>query len=162
MARSSFARVAVAQRLGRLPDLPELNVAVFAFLVDFPWEILQAPFFEGMSTAPHWQATLSCTKAAFGDAGAMVIAYWIVAALNRSRGWILLPTLWGIGAFVIADVAINFTIERLATEKFGRWSYAESMPVMPFARIGLLPLLQWTLLTPLTAWFVRRQLSRPT
>jgi hypothetical protein len=30
-------------------ELPELNVAVFGFLLSFAWEILQHPFFRGMA-----------------------------------------------------------------------------------------------------------------
>lgn len=34
-------------------DLPELNIGIFAFLLSFPWEILQGPFFQGMTEARH-------------------------------------------------------------------------------------------------------------
>jgi hypothetical protein len=32
-------------------DLPELNIGIVAFLLSFPWEILQSPFFQGMTTS---------------------------------------------------------------------------------------------------------------
>lgn len=37
-------------------DLPEVNIAIFAFLLSFPWEMLQSPFFRGLAEAPHWEA----------------------------------------------------------------------------------------------------------
>jgi hypothetical protein len=30
-------------------DLPELNMGIFAFLLSFPWEILQSPFYQGFT-----------------------------------------------------------------------------------------------------------------
>jgi hypothetical protein len=32
---------------------PEFNLAVFALLLNFPWEILQAPLFTGMADSRH-------------------------------------------------------------------------------------------------------------
>ena len=47
--------------------LPEVNIAIFAFLLNFVWEFWQVPFFEGMPTAPHWEAIKFCTSATVGD-----------------------------------------------------------------------------------------------
>lgn len=33
---------------------PELHVALFAFLLNLPWEFLQVPLYVGMPTMPHW------------------------------------------------------------------------------------------------------------
>jgi hypothetical protein len=71
--------------------LPEVNVAIFAFLLNYPWELLQVPFFEGMATAPHWDAVKFRTGATLGDAGIALVGFWAVAAA-RSRAWILRPT----------------------------------------------------------------------
>ncbi len=37
----------------------------------------------------------------------------------------------------------------------GSWSYSEGMPIVPWLRAGLWPLLQMTLLPPLTFWIAR-------
>ena len=42
----------------------------------------------------------------------------------------------------------------------GRWSYTERMPVVPGLGAGLWPLLQMTLLPPLTFLFARRWAGR--
>ena len=34
----------------KLTSLPELNIAFFSFLLNFAWEVLQTPFFQGKST----------------------------------------------------------------------------------------------------------------
>ena len=50
-------------------------------------------------------------------------------------------------------------MEWLATGSLNRWAYADSMPIVPFLGIGLLPALQWLLLPPLVVWFTRRQIN---
>ncbi|MEW5926088.1 MAG: hypothetical protein AB1941_01245 [Gemmatimonadota bacterium] len=141
-----------------ITGLPEVNVAIFAFLLNFVWEFWQVPFFEGMAAAPHWDAVRLCTRATLGDAGIALVGFWAVAAA-RSRAWILRPT-WGeVAGFTAVGVAITFAVEWLATEVWGRWAYAESMPTLPLLGTGILPLLQWMVLPPLVVWFVHRQLT---
>jgi len=62
-------------------------------LVNLPWELLQVPLFDGMSRAPHWQATKVCSLAAVGDGALLVGAYWVTSALAHSRQWVLHPRL---------------------------------------------------------------------
>ena len=143
----------------RVADIAELNVVVFAVLLNFPWEFLQVPFYKGLASAPHWEETKSCAQAALGDAGVTLVAYWLVAIAVRSRQWILASGLRTVMSFIGADVVLNFGIEKLATGRLERWAYADSMPIVPFLGIGLLPLLQWVLLTLAVCWFVRRQLT---
>lgn len=139
----------------------ELNVFIFAVLLNFPWEFLQAPLFEGMAEAPHWRAVQRCAIATLGDGAIMLVAFWSVAAVGRTRQWLLRPTLLQILGFVGVGLVITILVERLATAGLWpmSWSYAEVMPVVPLLGAGLSPLLQWTVLPPLVVWFVRRQLS---
>jgi len=141
-------------------DLPEFNVLLFAFLLNYPWEFLQVPFFEGMPTAGHWDAILFCTRATGGDALIALSGYWVVAFFWRDRHWILQPVVRQIAAFIAVGIAITIVFEWHATEIAGRWTYAEHMPVVPLLGTGLLPLLQWPLLPPLIVWLVGRQISR--
>lgn len=143
----------------RLLDLPELNVAVFAFLLNFVWEFFQVPFFRGMAAAPHWEAAQVCIRATFGDAGITLVAFWAVALAARSRAWIVHATARQLLGFVAVGVAITIAFEWVATELLDRWTYAESMPTLPLIGTGLLPLAQWLVLPPLVVWFVRRQLT---
>jgi hypothetical protein len=145
--------------LRRVLDAPEANVTVFAFLLNYPWEFLQAPLFRGMATAPHWEAVKFCTGATLGDAVIVVVAFWGVAAAAGNRRWILVPSAAQIAGFVAIGLAITLVLERLATGPLGRWAYAEGMPVVPLLGVGLSPVLQWILLPPLEVWLVRRQLT---
>ena len=142
----------------RAVEAPVVNVAVFALLLNYPWEFLQVPLFRGMPEAPHWDAIKVCTRATLGDAVIAVVAFWGVAAVTGAR-WILRPSVGQIAGFVAIGVAITLVLEWLATWPLGRWAYAEAMPVLPLLGVGLTPVLQWILLPPLVAWFVRRQLT---
>ena len=145
-------------RLHRLLDTPELNVALFAFLLHLPWEFWQVPFFEGVAAAPYWPAVKVCTRAAAGDALIALLAFLVAAAAARSRSWILRPTWRSVCVYLATGLLVTAVIERLST-MWGRWTYGDAMPVVPVIDVGLLPLLQWTVLPPLIVWFVRRQLQ---
>lgn len=146
-------------RIQHLLNMPELNIVMFAFLLNFVWEFLQVPFFENMKDAPHWQAVKHCTVATIGDAAIMLIAYWCVAAFDRTRSWVLKPQPRQIAGIAVVGVVISILLEILNTKFWDRWEYSSAMPVIPLLEIGAVPLLQWIVLPPLTVWFVHRQLT---
>lgn len=96
-------------------EVPELNVALFAFLLNYPWEFLQVPFFRDMPTANHWDAIVFCPRAAAGDTLIALAGFWIVAVVWGSRDWILRPRLAHIAAFVLVGVLITVAFEWHAT-----------------------------------------------
>lgn len=149
-------------RRGRrgLLELPECNIVLFALLLNFPWEIYQAPLFAGMEDARHRDAVEWCSRATLGDAVILLSAYWLVALATRTRRWILAPTAPQLALFVVAGLAVTVAIERLALSGrwFQGWSYAPAMPVVVGLGIGVAPLLQWLVLPPLVVWLVGRQL----
>jgi hypothetical protein len=136
-------------------------VVIFALLLNFAWEILQAPLYAGMAAMPHAQVTKACLQATVGDAVIMLIAHGTVAAVGRSRHWIVAAKGWQLVLFVALGVSITAVIEGLATRGYwiASWDYLPTMPLVPGADIGLAPLLQWVVLPLLTVWFVRRQLG---
>lgn len=144
--------------LQRILEAPELNIGAFAFLLNYPWEFLQVPFFAGMADAPHWHSVLFCSRAAVGDAGIAVAAFWAVAVAARRRSWVVNPTTRQVLGFVAAGLVITVILEWLGTEVWNRWQYAARMPTLPVLGTGMLPVLQWSVLPPLVVWFVRRQL----
>ena len=92
---------------------PEFNVAVFAFLLNYPWEFSQVPLFAGMPDTPHWTAIKVCAMATLGDIVIMLVAYWCVAFVARSRRWIAAPTAEHLILFVAIGLAITVVIEQL-------------------------------------------------
>lgn len=144
----------------QITRLPEFNVAVFALLLNYPWEFLQVPLFDGMAQADHWDAIKTCTRATLGDAVIMLTAYWAVAIGTRSRRWMMNASGLSVAMFAGMGILITIVIERLALAGWwlGGWKYDPSMPVVPVLEVGLSPLLQWVVLPPLVLWFARRQI----
>ena len=140
---------------------PEFGVAVFALLLNFPWEILQARLFVGMASAPYADAIEGCIQATLGDVLITLLGYGAVALAAKNRRWLLAPSGRQVAAFIGVGLSITVLIEWLATN--GRWvkswAYSTSMPLLPGTGIGLAPLLQWVVVPLLVMWFVRRQLA---
>lgn len=141
----------------RLSRNPELNLFFFSFLLNFVWEMWQVPFFEGLAGAPHFDAVRVCTQASLGDGVISVIAFWAAAALAGSRNWYLRLRPGVFLTYLAIGVAITIVMEWLATGPLARWDYAAAMPRLPLLGTGLLPVLQWLFLPPLTLLLVRRQ-----
>ena len=151
---------ALGRHLSAITWLPEVNVALFALLLNFPWEFIQAPLFEGMATAPHWQAVKGCARAALGDAVIALIAYWSIAVPCANRDWIANPKTPQVLAFLAVGMLITAGIEWLAVRGLWMtpWAYATAMPVLPGLGIGLAPFLQWLVLPLMLIGIVGRQL----
>ncbi len=47
---------------------------------------------------------------------------------------------------------LTIVFELLATKYLDRWQYSDLMPVLPYLEVGLVPLLQWLALPPLSLW----------
>lgn len=146
-------------RLSQWLNLPEWNIAVFSFLLNFFWEIQQMPFYQIPPEFSCLNVIQNCTAATLGDIGISIAAFWTVAALSKSRQWFHQPSLWQMATLIGVGIAITAIFEFLATGILNRWQYSNLMPTLPIVGTGLTPLLQWLLLPPLILWFVKRQLS---
>lgn len=137
---------------------PWAALALFAFLLNFVWEILQAPFYRGMADGAHWAAVRTCTLATAGDVVILLVAYAVVAAATRDRWWLAAPPKAArVAGFLAAGVAVTVALEALNVYGLERWAYGPPMPVM--FGIGLTPVLQWLVLPPATLWLARRHLG---
>lgn len=118
---------------------------------------MQVPLYEGMAAGAHWPAVLWCTRAAVGDAVISMGAYAGVAARDRNRFWLRSPRAAPLLVFLSIGLLITVVLEWLNVHQWARWSYSPRMVTV--LGIGLSPLLQWTLLPPLTLWLARRHLA---
>ena len=141
----------------RVLNLPEWHVAIFAFLLNFFWEVQQMPLFQ-LASLSCQDRVFNCTLATVGDVGIALLSFWTVAAVHRSRYWIVRPNRGQVTIFIAVGVAITITFEALATSVLDRWEYASTMPTLPLLGTGLSPLLQWILIPPLILGFSKRQL----
>jgi len=136
----------------------EINLLLFAFLVNFVWEMLQMPLFDFPSQASLAQMNLACVEASVGDALMIVVAYWIVAALQKDRAWIFHPSVRSLVLFLIPGIIMTIAFEAIATGPLHRWAYAEAMPTLPGLGTGVVPLAQWLILPLIIVYVVKRQL----
>lgn len=144
-------------RWERLSGNPELNLFFVSFLVHFVWEMWQLPYYEGIAGISHVEAVRGCTQASLGDGLISVIAFWAAAALTGTRHWYLNLRPGAFLTYLAVGVAITILMEWLATGALERWHYDAAMPRLPLLGTGLLPVLQWLLLPPLTLALMRRQ-----
>jgi hypothetical protein len=143
----------------RLVDLPEINVALFAFLLNLVWEFGQVPLYRDLPSQGHWTSIKLCARATLGDAVIAVVAFWVVAAVVTSRRWVTAPSAVQVASFVGIGLGIATALEWMAIHVQVRWAYGTSMPMVPVLRVGLAPVLQWVIAPPLVVWFVMRQLA---
>lgn len=115
-------------------------------------------FYQIPAEYSHFDIVRDCTLATGGDVVIILIAFWAVAALSKSRQWLRHPNRSQMSVFILVGVVITVVIEALATGLLSRWTYAESMPTIPILGTGLVPLSMWFLVPPLTIWFARRQI----
>jgi len=153
------AKSAMNRTAARMTRQIELNLFVFAFLLNLPWELLQIPLFRQMTTLPHLEGTLLCLRAAAGDGVILLLAYWMASLVAGSRRWIERPSARNWAAFIGAGLAITIAMEYWATAVSERWDYADTMPRLPLLGTGLAPLLQWILLPPLVIRLTQKQIN---
>ncbi len=138
-------------QLGRLL----FGMLIVSFLLNWIWEMTQMPAFKEMAARSWGETAALCTRATIADVVITLWIYCIGALATRNLGWGLQAP-WHVYATVALLGAMHaFWIERAATAS-GRWIYSEIMPVIPFLRVGLWPLLQLAVLTPLTLWMANR------
>lgn len=135
------------RRLGRFIAV----TVVVSFVLNEIWEMAQMSAYVETAQRP-WRATLAlCTQAAVGDV-AIILGICAVGALAAGDpGWGLRHR-WNTYATAALLGLICATLVEHAALASERWTYTESMPVVPLLGAGLWPLLQLTLLPALTFW----------
>jgi hypothetical protein len=137
------------------------SMVVASFVLNEIWEMAQMSAY--VETAGHsWISTLGfCTRAAVGDVGITLGIYFAGALAAGDLGWGLSGR-WNIYATAAVLGLVYAVLVEHAALAAGRWTYTERMPVVSVLGAGLWPLLQMTLLPPLTFWIARWWTGRST
>ncbi|HEB35340.1 MAG TPA: hypothetical protein ENI18_05820 [Candidatus Aminicenantes bacterium] len=146
------------QRMKRLTSISELNIAFFAFLLNFAWEVLQTPFFLDISDKIKtiiWYR-FHCT---LGDVMISLGSFWLVALISKSRIWFLNLTKGKLLLFVAFGVSYTIFSEIKNVSLNKLWAYSDLMPVIPYIDVGIVPLIQWIIIPPILVFIIRKQLS---
>jgi hypothetical protein len=148
------------------PSLRQLGryfaaMVLVSFVLNEIWEMAQMSAY--VETAGvTWTSTLAlCTRAAVGDVGIILGISAAGALAAGDPGWGL-RNRWNIYATAAVLGLVYATLVEHSALAAARWSYTTSMPVVPVLAAGLWPLLQMTLLPPLTFWIARRWAVRST
>lgn len=137
-----------------------VSMALIAIIFHGFWEMAQMPGYSDLA-GKSWRETIPrCLPAVFGD---VVITFWIYGIGALATGnvdWGLEPSRWNLYLTLVLLGGMHAAwIEQIALMS-GRWSYTEAMPILPRIGVGLWPLLQLSLLIPLTVALSRRYASR--
>jgi len=123
------------------------KLAIVAFLLHVIWENAQAPLYIGyQSFSQHFSICL------IGTLGDIVITLSVLAFLWVLKKDISRPADFLALAILGFFVAIGIEQHALFV---GKWGYALAMPIIPILKVGLAPVLQMTLLLPLSFYLAK-------
>jgi len=131
-------------------------LSLFAFVLHIIWENAQAPLFQGYVSFP--QHFSMCLIGTIGDVAITLFVYFIIALLKNNFSWISTPNKKDIVVLTIIGLFVAVGIEQRAL-LFDRWAYADTMPIIPYLKVGLLPIFQMTLLLPLSVYLTKKFVS---
>lgn len=112
--------------------------------INYVWEMLQMPLYEGMYFSEP-ASYLLCLKASFGDANIAIAIYLLGSLLFRDWRWSNNMTIAKLAYLSVAGGSTAIVIESLAFDA-GWWNYSHLMPLLPLLKVGLVPFLQLILL----------------
>jgi hypothetical protein len=140
----------------RILATPEVNLFLFAFLLNFVYEVWQAPYYEFYGKPSLSDKINDLTHCTFGDGVITLLCSWVVSWLVRSRYWVINPTRKLTLLFTGVGVVITLVLETYRVNV----SKAYGVPILAIPGLGMssLALLQWMILPPLVLYLARRQM----
>jgi hypothetical protein len=131
-----------------------LTVIISAFLLNVVWEISQISLYEVGTYS--WSHILFCLLASVADAIMVLLIYFMFGMIYKNAMWIknLNPSRI---IFLIIAGGIGAILAEIRHLSIGTWSYADTMPVIPFLNVGLSPVLQFMIL-PLLIYLISLKL----
>ena len=140
--------------------LPRIaTIFVVAVLLNYVWEIAQMPLYQRQGS---WlEQAAHCFVPSLGD-GILLLsilgAGWIVFG---NAAWTDRRDMTAIAFMLLTGLGVALAVEWIGLHVLRRWSYAESMPLLPVLGVGLAPVLQMLVLPPLifsiSRWWLRRK-----
>lgn len=140
----------------RILAKPETNLFLFAFLLNFVYEVWQAPYYEFYGSPSLADKINDLTHCTFGDGVIILFSCWVVGALMRSRAWVLHPTWKLTFLFTSIGLLITLVIEtyRVNVSKV----YGVPVLAVPVLGMSALALMQWIILPPFILYLARRHM----
>ena len=136
-------------------SIPELQLLMFGLPLELLWEVAQFPLYSVWHEGDWSYILYGLAHCTLGDLLILLVTYWVVALLNRSRYWYRSNIL--VNGFLFIFLGLGYTIysEIVNVGIKGTWDYTELMPIIPVIEIGGMPFMQWVLVPPVLLWLMR-------
>ena len=128
-------------------------LALVSFALHFVWEFSHVRLYTGYS---HWSGNAPVyVLATFGDVLYTLGAFALVCAIKKTYDWVRDAT----ASDYLVLVSLGFLIALFVEYKglaLDRWQYLPQMPIIPVLKVGLSPILEMSLLLPLSVFLAAR------
>lgn len=136
--------------------LPELTFCYLAFFINFFWEVLQTYFYTLKYSSfdmmlRHW---LHCTG---GDVVISLGSFYFISLAFRTRKWFLRLNRLNFFGFIIFGLVWTIISEWVKLYILKTWDYNKIMPIIPWIKVGLTPVLQWMVIPSVVILLVRHE-----
>ena len=135
-------------------EIPELSLCFSAFFLHFFWEVVHT-YFYALKDADFNTILYGWLHCTGGDVMITLGSFWLVSLISWNRRWFLRLNRANFSGFIMAGVAYTALSERLNIQIFQSWSYNEAMPIIPWLKVGLTPILQWFVIPSVVIFLVR-------
>lgn len=155
----------MSKRIVQILATPEACLFLFAFLLNFVYEVWQAPYYSFYNNPSLADKIRDLTHCSFGDAVIILVCHWGVSAIHasatnrsifHSRYWLIHPSRRLTVLFTSLGVLMTLAIEtyRVNVSKV----YGVQIFAVPFLGMSFLAVLQWIILPPVILYLARRHL----
>lgn len=124
-------------------------IIAFSFLLNFIWEMLQMPLYEGMKL--NMQSAMIFGLASLADTLMVLLLYYAFAFLYKEFFWTQHFIVQRILILVVTG-SIGAILTEILYLSTGSWKYSRSMPLIPVVNVGVSPVLQFMILPILSYW----------
>lgn len=150
--------MSIRRQLPLIDVLRRLGIVfMIAVPVNYLWELAQSPLY--LPASRLGDMLWHCFVASLGDGVIIGLIYAACAILFRDRDWYGRMSVARWGALLTVNLAVGILVEWVGL-RLHRWSYADTMLLVPGVGVGLVPVLQMLLLPPLVFWIFRVRASR--
>lgn len=131
-----------------------ITLAGVAFLLHLIWENAQMPLYEGFTSFAH--NFPRCFIATIGDVFITLLVLGFLSLVKPHNAFTLSKKDYA--ALTLLGFFTALIVEQHAL-LLGKWGYNEFMPLIVYFQVGLTPILQMTILLPLS-FFITQQIIR--
>ncbi len=123
------------------------RVFIWAFLLNFAWELIQMPLYQGSSYSISFISF--CALASVADAIMVLLLYLVFSFILKNMFWVEFLNTQQIIVIILTG-GTGAILSEIRHLSLGNWAYADSMPIIAYLNVGISPVLQFMVLPLLT------------